>query len=213
MGKETFSCARCGGDFIAYMSDVKREKRLFCSKSCAKKKISGSPLTQKRLKELLIYDERNGLFRWLVSMNNAVMAGEIAGSPIPPKMHWRISVDGKAYSAHRLAWLYIYGEWPEKSLDHANGNTGDNRISNLREATNSQNTANSKMRSDNKSGFKGVHYHPATGKWRARIYCNKKAISLGLFDTPREAGEAYRVASLQVFEEFSFYARPECGPQ
>lgn len=98
----------------------------------------------------------------------------------------------KRYSAHRLAWLYVTGKWPEKFIDHINGIKSDNRIENLREATNAENHQNLKnaMKS-NKSGFLGVSKRSDRNKWVASIKLNGKPIHIGDYDSPEVAYEAY----------------------
>lgn len=104
--------------------------------------------------------------------------------------------------AHRLAWFYAYGVWPQDQIDHRNGIRSDNRICNLREATNSLNKANERRRTDNTSGFKGVHRRE-NGRWRARIGVGNRRLALGDFDTPEAAHTAYCQAAAQHFGEFA----------
>lgn len=161
-------------------------------------------ITQDRLKELLLYDELTGKFTWR-SNNKRRKAGEAAGNK-DNRGYWKIGLDGKAYSAHRLAWLYVYGHWPEIHVDHANLDKIDNRIANLRLATISQNTANHAISSRNTSGFKGVTWNRSAGKWQAFIKADNKFHYLGLFVEPRDAHRAYEVSSRKFFGQF---ARPE----
>ena len=117
------------------------------------------------LKEILKYEPNTGNFYWKTDRNHSVIIGSIAGSQHPGG-YWTIGINGKNYAAHRLAWFYVYGTWPQKHLDHINGNRADNRIENLREATRSQNMQNEKKaRSTNSNGFLGVTKHGK--KWRA----------------------------------------------
>jgi hypothetical protein len=88
-------------------------------------------------------------------------------------------------------------------VDHIDGNGLNNRRSNLRLASKSNNAMNSKKRSDNKSGFKGVCLHKTSGKWRSYITINKHQRSLGYYDTPEEAHEAYRRAAMELYGEFA----------
>ena len=90
-------------------------------------------------------------------------------------------------------------------VDHVNGNGLDNRRSNLRPATASQNQANQRKRRDNTSGFRGVQWHPPGCKWRAVIRVKGRLHSLGYYDIREEAARAYDVAALEFFGE---YARP-----
>ncbi len=95
-----------------------------------------------------------------------------------------------------------YGVWP-KELDHKNGKKNDDRLVNLREATSSQNKANTKRRSDNKSGFKGVCWNAKVKKWRATIKIGNKQKHLGLFRHPYDAWLAYARAAREYYGEFA----------
>jgi hypothetical protein len=113
--------------------------------------------------------------------------------------YWAIRVDDTLYLAHRLAWLYVTGNWPEDQIDHVNGQRNDNRFCNLREATNIQNSHNRRY-AGNKSGFQGVRRE--NSKWLAEIKVRYKPIRLGLFDTPEEAYVAYCEAK-QLYHSYS----------
>ncbi len=93
----------------------------------------------------------------------------------------------KSYKAHRLAWLYEYGEFPKYHIDHINHNRIDNRIANLREVSRIDNQRNQKKSATNKSGFTGVHWHKQAKKWLASITVNCKTIYLGLYEDKNEA--------------------------
>ena len=147
-----------------------------------------SDITQERLKELLHYDPETGVFTWLVRLSNRGLVGSHAGSLVAGYID--IGISSKSYRAHRLAWLYVNGEWPEDALDHINGDTADNRIKNLRETNKSENGQNvCEARINNQSGFLGVS--PKRGKWRATIMVDGKQTHLGSFDTPELAADAY----------------------
>lgn len=93
-----------------------------------------------------------------------------------------------------------------EECDHiVNTNTLDNRRSNLRLATSSQNSANTARHCDNKSGYKGVYFEQKTGRWKAQICIRGKQTHLGRFDTPEHAHEAYKQAASEVFGEFARY--------
>lgn len=119
----------------------------------------------------------------------------------------RWHLDGSGYATSRVNGIYtkmhclVMGQ---KGVDHIDGNTFNNRKSNLRVATHQQNTFNCGVRGDSKSGFKGVTYHKATGRWRARIGVNYQQINLGEFDTPEEAALAYNEAAQKYHGEFAF---------
>ena len=148
-------------------------------------------LTQDRLQELLNYDPDSGLFTWLKSISRRVKAGEVAGG-LSTGGYIRIRIDGKKYKAHRLAWLYTLGNWPSDYIDHINGIRNDNRIVNLREATNAENKQNQRVANvNNKTGLLGVSFHRKSGKFIARITVNGIRIGIGNFDNAEEAHQAY----------------------
>jgi hypothetical protein len=108
-----------------------------------------------------------------------------------------IRIDNHLYKAHRLAWLYVYGEFPPDELDHINRHRDDNRISNLRVSNRKHNPKNTGMPRHNTSGVKGVYLHKASGRWHARIYDNNCCISLGFHDTLEKAAIARANAELK----------------
>jgi len=102
-----------------------------------------------------------------------------------------------------LAWLFVHGFDPPQQIDHINGIRDDNRIANLRLATVAENSQNVGKQSNNKSGFKGVHWHARGKKFRAQIMANGKSKSLGLFHTAAEAAAAYDIAAAELHGEFA----------
>lgn len=154
-------------------------------------------LTQSRLKELLDYDPDTGAFTWLISTNHKIKIGAMAGT-VMSRGYRRIGFDGQYYRAHRLAWLYVHGEWPKDQIDHINGDPSDNRLINLREAVNYENGQNRKKGFNNSSGFIGVSWHSASRKWNARIQINKKVKSLGYFGDADAAYSAYLAAKAEM---------------
>lgn len=153
---------------------------------------------------LVSYNPETGEFHWAKPRPNAT-GGSRAGS-VTAYGYRKISICGRNYLEHRLVWLIMTGSYPEREIDHINGNRGDNRYENLRAATPSQNQANKSMRADNTSGVKGVTWDKSRGKWLAAIHVNGTRISLGRHDDLNDAAEAYRAASIKHFSEFS---RPE----
>lgn len=159
-------------------------------------------LTQQRLKELLYYDPETGIFTRLVGRSGPrARAGDVAGCD-NGKGYIRIYVDGKPYKAHRLAWFYMHGEWPEE-IDHRNGERADNRLSNLRPVTRQQNNLNQSIYRSNTSGLKGVSFYKATGKWKAQIQVNGRKIGLGYYQTKEQAHQAYVAAARELHGEFA----------
>jgi hypothetical protein len=158
-------------------------------------------ITQAELKEFLHYNQEMGVFTWVKS-KGAVKANSIAGT-VMKKGYIRIKVSGGIYLAHRLAWLYVYGEMPKDQLDHINNDKADNRITNLREANNYQNQYNKPKQPSNKSGYKGVSFHKDTGKWQAQIRVQGVNKYIGLFDTALEASLAYVNKACKLHKEFA----------
>lgn len=113
-----------------------------------------------------------------------------------------MQIDGFKCCAHRLAWLYIHGRWPIKHLDHINRVRSDNRISNIREATSSENQRNKGMMSNNTSGITGVRYDPSRNKYHAQIEILGKSKNLGRFINIEDAITARKEAEVKYFSEF-----------
>ena len=146
-------------------------------------------LTQKRLKEVLDYNPTTGIFTRKTKTAYNSHIGEIVGS-FDSRGYWQITIDRERYKAHRLAWLYIKGYFPENEIDHLNGKKDDNRLSNLREVSRACNMQNSKKYSTNTSGFPGVDWNKQNKKWRARIRIHNKKYFLGIYDDPLDAALA-----------------------
>jgi hypothetical protein len=160
--------------------------------------VGGFMLTQERLKEVLTYNPQTGFFTRNKTGGPIGCANKKLG-------YYQIGIDYKRYYAHRLAWLYMYGEMPNKDIDHINNNGFDNSINNLRTATRKENIRNSKHQKNNTSGYKGVI--EIKGKWRAAIKVDRKNIYLGMFSTAEEAHRAYCNAADFYFKEFANYGR------
>lgn len=158
--------------------------------------------TQERVKELLLYDPDTGVFTWLLANSRNANVGKVAGN-VDDKGYRRIGVDGIIYYAHRLAWLYMTGEWPEKLIDHKNGIKDDNRICNLREATHSQNHSNTCIAKNNTTGWKGVKR--SGKKFMVQITHKREKLYLGTFDTAEEAHKAYCDKADELYGEFANY--------
>lgn len=149
-----------------------------------------SDLTADRLRQLTHYDPETGVFTRLTKWGSKDI-GDIPGS-LSPQGYWYIGVNSKVYPAHRLAWLYVHGEWPQGDIDHIDRDRLNNRIANLREATRSTNLHNSPNRGA-ASGHKGV-YRTQEGNWQARIRVNDHVHHLGTFKNLEDAVAARKFA-------------------
>ena len=160
-------------------------------------------ITAKELREILDYNVSTGDFLWRRAPCQRMPAASRAGW-VENTGYVRIKILGRSYVAHRLAWLWVHGEWPAGPLDHINGNMADNRISNLRIASSSENARNRKCRADNSTGLKGVRARPCkTTPFQAVISVDGKSISLGYFASKEEAHAAYADAAQKFFGEFA----------
>lgn len=163
-------------------------------------------LSHDKLLSRLHYNPETGVFTWLkASLFAPYHIGCVAGC-IKRRTHncyREIVISKRVYQAHRLAFFYMIGRWPRKNMDHKDRNGLNNKWSNLREATLSQNGANACRYSTNTSGFKGVTFHKKCGKWQSAIKKDSKSIYIGLFDTPDAAHLAYVAKAKELFGEFA----------
>jgi hypothetical protein len=153
-------------------------------------------IDQKKLREVVSYNPLTGKFTWTFSQTNAAPR-QCSGEYI------HIRIEGRLYRAHRLAFLWMNGQWPKGKVDHKDRDRSNNRWSNLREANHAQNMRNSKIRSDNKSNMKGVSWHKSSKKYRAQIRTDQGRLHLGVFDTAEAAHQAYKIASTKYHGQFS----------
>lgn len=161
-----------------------------------------APLTAKRLREVLSYDRKTGIFTWIVVPGKrSDLKGKRAGSP--SHGYTTIRIDYRIYRANRLAWLYVHAAWPPRNLDHENRKRGDDRFENLRLATHQQNIRNGSLRRNSTSGEIGISWCKQQRQWRAHITVDAKMIHLGRFDTKGDAVSARRVAALKMFGKFA----------
>jgi hypothetical protein len=156
-------------------------------------------ITAEMLRERMSYDQETGVFR-LRRSRTRWKAGQVAGS-LGENGYVSIRVCGVLCLAHRLAWLYVHGEWPVEQIDHRNNDRTDNRLANLRPASVDQNARNNRIGGRNTTGLKGAYRK--RGKWRSTITVNGKQVSLGTFSTKEEAHAAYCAAAEKYFGEFA----------
>lgn len=152
-------------------------------------------LTQARLKQALHYDPSTGAFTWVERGCGRKLNAE-AGSQT--QGYLKICLDGTAYGAHRLAWLYMTGDLPSLHIDHRNGDRADNRWENLREATKQQNGQNRALSSHNTSGLAGVSWHGKCQKWAAHIHHDRRKVHLGVFESADDAYRAHLAAKSRL---------------
>lgn len=159
-------------------------------------------LTLQRLRKLLLYYPNTGHFIHLEDRKGGARAGDLAGwqNTARGQKRIKISVDGRTYMAHRLAYFYMTSKWPTADIDHRNGDGFDNRWSNLRAATRSQNNAN---RPTAANVYRDSDPSLQKPKWRARIKKDGVTVYLGGFATRRQAVAAYREAKRYLFGEYA----------
>jgi hypothetical protein len=160
-------------------------------------------LTQKELKHILHYNAETGFFTWLIANNGNIKVRKIAGT-LKNNGYISITINKKLYQAHRLAFLYMEGEFPNDCVDHVNYVRNDNRWCNIRKATKLENSRNVGLRKDNTSGYKGVYWSSADKKWRAQISVNGKRKLLGMFNSPELASVVYENFSKQIHNDFYY---------
>lgn len=163
-------------------------------------------ITQEYLRAVLDYNQETGEFRWRVGRNGykgLIRPGFLAGTIIPSTGYTAISLDQKVYTAHRLAFFWVTGEWPPEEVDHIDGNRTNNRWSNLRLATRSQNMGNTPKYRNNTSGHKGVFWHKKACKWMVQIQVQGKLKYLGLFVSFEEACQVQEAAAKKAFGQFN----------
>lgn len=163
-------------------------------------------LTQERVRELLWYDPETGVLTWRERINSIGRRFPWSSKPagrINPRGYVVVRIGHKVYRAHRVIWLGMTGELPPE-VDHKDDlNKSNNRWTNLRAATSSKNQMNTVPRSDNASGYKGVHWDNTSKKWKAQLGHEGKRHSLGYFSTAEEAYVAYCNAARIYFREFA----------
>ena len=157
-------------------------------------------LTQSELKLQLNYDHNTGIFTWIKS-KHGVKFNQKAGH-LTSHGYIEIIIDKKRYYAHRLAWLYMYGDFFGE-IDHIDRNPSNNSISNLRLCTSSQNKCNTRLSKKNTSGIKGISWNKLKNKWQVRITINKKTIALGNYENLEDAKLIIKKARQKYHGEFA----------
>ena len=161
-------------------------------------------VTVSELRDIFDVDFEVGKLRWkkISTQPNHVKVGDEAGWKAT-QGYLSVCIKGKQYRVHRIIWALYHGEFPEQDIDHINRITNDNRISNLRLATRSENMINRGRFKNNTSGIPGVAWHSAAKKWTANLGLNGKRIHLGCFSDKNDAVEARRKAERMYYDEFA----------
>lgn len=160
-----------------------------------------------QLRAAFVYEPNTGVFRHLPRFDcpawwNTKYAGKIAGTISKTTTGYvNIKYMRRGIRAHQAAWAIIHGKWPDDQIDHINGDRADNRLINLRPATQPDNARNKISGISTQSGFRGVFPH--LKKWKARISFNKRQIHLGCFNTPEQAYAVYCEAAQRLHGEFA----------
>ena len=157
-------------------------------------------MTQELLKELFEY--RDGDLYWKVKISPKTKIGTIAGWD-KDNGYKAVTINTKKYLTHRIIWMYHFGYFPKNYIDHINGIKNDNRIENLREATNAENQQNRKKRKNTSSLLKGITFHNKNQKWVAQIVVDGNVNYLGSFKNESAAAQAYNEAAIKHFGEFA----------
>lgn len=154
-------------------------------------------ITQELLKSMFCYSPETGEFvRTKDTYRSVFKEGEIAGYKHSDGAIY-IHINYKMYKAHRLAFLYMNGEFPESGVDHIDGNRANNKWANLRPATQAQNAQNLALRTNRGgTGYTGVTFDRGRNKYQAKIQASGKVMHLGRFETAEQAAEAYSAAKL-----------------
>lgn len=168
----------------------------------AHSKLPDWGLPYMRARELLDYDADTGDFRWRVTRSNRVKAGAIAGT-VKRDGYVQICIDSRPIAGHRLAWLYVFGEWPIEELDHLNGNRSDNRLANLRDVARGVNAQNRQGAMSNSScGVLGVSWRACYKHWRVSVVIYGVQREIGTFKSLDDARNASINARREHYKGF-----------
>lgn len=157
---------------------------------------------------MLDYDPLTGLFRWKVNTIGKSNKGCVAGS-FRADGYVFIGIGKIKYRAARLVWFYVTKSWPERFVDHIDGDPSNNRWGNLRQADEHTNQQNRRGARHTGNPYKGIYWHKKARKWAASIRKAGKEIYLGLHMDAACAAAAYDKAALEMFGEFARINFPE----
>ena len=156
-----------------------------------------------KLRTHISYDPSTGIMTWKKVLSNRGVVGAECGSNVDSKGYKRVCFEGKQYRAHRVVWAMHYGEIPSFQIDHINGDRSDNRICNLRLASNQENSFNTRIKKNNTSGYTGVTWSQNAKKRMAQIMVNNKHIYLGTFADKNVAVQTRSKATKEYFGVFA----------
>jgi hypothetical protein len=201
--RKTKVCEFCGEPYFPHRPNSKRQK--YCSRSCREKArrphlVGANPYDPEFLRKIFDYAPDTGVLRWRVAGSRGRPAGSVAGCKVKGG-YLHVEVAGKKLKVHRIAYAVHYGQWPASEVDHRNRVRDDNRIKNLRLATDADNRRNTGKPSTNSSGYKGVSWCKRSRKWRAQITAGKKR-HIGSFGTREAAHAAYCKVGRELHGEF-----------
>lgn len=165
-----------------------------------------SVLTYERANECFSYDPATGVLTWKIDTGYKPLKGKPVGSfshDRSGKKRLFIRIGRKNYSGPRVIWLLIHRRWPLGDVDHIDGDPRNNRISNLRECSRTQNMANKRMHKNNACGVKGVYWDTQAQRWKATVIKDRRKHHAGSFLDKHDAGRAYLKKAEELFGEFA----------
>lgn len=158
---------------------------------------SVTPEIEEKLKEYLKYDPKTGILTWIKKPSKRVKVKSQAGCYDKTTGYMRTQLHGIALYNHRVVWFLYHGTWPQGQVDHKDGDKLNNKISNLRDISVSENNRNKPLHYLNTSGMTGVHYYTKTDRWHVRLKKGSINHFIGSFTCLEEAKKARRQAEIQ----------------